>query len=247
MRKFHRQCKTCENCEDCGKHCSDFRMIAVDSRKCVKCANAQKRRLCKVCGKYLPESDYPSGSIWNASASARSPDLRCTLCHTCVSCNLHKSSRAFDGKAATCIQCVKRSSTYVCDACGLSRVADQFAQTQLFRAHHHQARRVCVACTEIGYSSRDVQAYPCVGCGNKGHLEFPRDALKNYKRPHRHLTLKCRDCSSRCVPRICDACGHRKDADPFARTSMRRATQRAAHLVCLACAAMGYSDCDVQG
>ena len=49
------------------------------------------------------------------------------------------------------------------------------------------------------------------------------------------------------VPRICDACGLRKDADQFAKTSMPRAHPDAQHLVCLACVAMGYSAYDVQG
>ena len=50
------------------------------------------------------------------------------------------------------------------------------------RGFERRPCKVCLACRDKGYSTRDVRAYPCSGCGNKGHLHVPRDALKNYKR-----------------------------------------------------------------
>jgi hypothetical protein len=89
MRKFHRRCKACENCEEFGKNFADFRMLKVDSRRCAKCAGAQKRYLCTICGKHQQDSDFPASRINHARESTRSLYLRCTMCHTCVSCKHH--------------------------------------------------------------------------------------------------------------------------------------------------------------
>ena len=150
MRKFHRRCKRCESCEDCGRHYPDFRMFAVDSRKCVKCTQALKLHVCQECNLQKPESDYPGGSVYHLTWSARKVELHCTTCHTCISCNNYKNLRAFRGKDATCIQCMKRNIQYECDACGGMKDAKLFDHGKLHRSHERQAYKVCLACNQMG-------------------------------------------------------------------------------------------------
>ena len=142
---------------------------------------------------------------------------------------------------------MKRNIQYECDACGSMKDAKLFDHGKLHRSHERQAYKVCLACIQMGYSSRDVQAYPCFGCGNKGHLHFSRDALKNYKRPSRTMTLKCKDCSDKCFQMICRACGLKKDDNQFPQRATFRPTSQEAYSVCPACAALGYSERDVEG
>ena len=119
---------------------------------------------------------------------------RCMKCHTCHVCHTHKDARAFAANGKTCIECSNREITWRCDACGELKAAVNFDSDVLANASKSGRRRVCLACAATGFSPRDVQAYPCVECGKKGHLKFARTALDNYKRPDRHITLLCTDC-----------------------------------------------------
>ena len=47
-------------------------------------------------------------------------------------------------------------------------------------------------CAARGFSPRDVDPYPCVGCGEKEHLKLPRTKLDEYKR--RGSSLVCEEC-----------------------------------------------------
>ena len=55
--------------------------------------------------------------------------------------------------------------------------------------------KVCLACTALGYSSREVHGYSCYGCGIRGHLKFSSHVL-NYHKQHQTQML-CSDCTSR--------------------------------------------------
>ena len=72
---------------------------------------------------------------------------------------------------------------------------DQFNMVVLDNAKKHKRKAVCLACAQRGFSPRDVQPYPCVECGEKGHLKFPRAGLDEYKR--RGSKLVCQECSAR--------------------------------------------------
>ena len=50
---------------------------------------------------------------------------------------------------------------------------------------------VCLRCAARGFSTRDVEPYPCMECGELGHLSFARLTLNNYKRRGRRLQLEC--------------------------------------------------------
>ena len=54
-----------------------------------------------------------------------------------------------------------------------------------------------IPCFALGYTPRDVERYTCAECGDKGHMKFRRDALKNDKRRGQRSDLVCLDCADR--------------------------------------------------
>jgi len=210
MRKFHRRCKMCERCQDCQRHYPDFRMFAVDSHRCLRCTKAIRLHVCQVCKIQKPESEYTPGILHHVINGSRKSVLRCVPCQTCICCNTYKDLRAFKGNNSTCIQCTKAESQYKCDACDTTKDAKLFEHGKLHRSHERQAYKVCLACIQLGYSSRDVKVYSCCGCGDKGHLRFCRDDLKNFKRRCGSTRLMCRDCSLRGMQITCSVCHVKK-------------------------------------
>ena len=57
--------------------------------------------------------------------------------------------------------------------------------------------RVCTPCFALGCTPQDVERYTCAECGDKGHMKFRRDALKNYKKRGQRSDLVCLDCADR--------------------------------------------------
>jgi hypothetical protein len=104
-----------------------------------------------------------------------------------------------------------------------------------------------LACMQLGYSSRDVRAYHCCGCGDKGHLRFWRDDLKNSKRSCRSRRLRCKDCSVKSLEITCNACGLKKHVNQFEQTQLSGSEAQDTNCVCLECTASGYSNRDVRG
>jgi len=121
--------------------------------------------------------------------------MRCTGCHTCSKCQFPKDSRAFAGNARECIQCQRQTATYRCAACQEILEEAAFDKNVLEHANWHKRKAVCLSCAGRGFSPRDVNAYPCGECGDKGHLMFPRSKLDEYKR--RGSSLLCTECIAR--------------------------------------------------
>ena len=70
----------------------------------------------------------------------------------------------------------------------------EFNNDVLEHTKWHNRKAVCLACAARGFSPRDVGAYPCVECGDKGHLKFARRMLEHYKDPGRPKQLVCTEC-----------------------------------------------------
>ena len=108
---------------------------------------------------------------------------------------LKRSPKSFEANAKECIQCQRQSDTWRCDACEKILAQEEFDKDVLGNAKKYKRQAVCVRCSAQGFSPRDVQPYPCVECGEKGHMKFPREGLKDYKR--RGGKLVCQECSAR--------------------------------------------------
>ena len=74
---------------------------------------------------------------------------------------------------------------------------DEFDHKVLEHAKLDKRKAVCPACASRGFSPREVQPDPCIECGEKGHLHFPRQMMVNHKRPGRRTELVCTECSTR--------------------------------------------------
>ena len=88
-------------------------------------------------------------------------------------------------------------SLHACDACEENQEAAAFDQDVLNNASWYGRRRVCRSCFARGFTPRDVESYPCLECGDKGHLQFERKTLEKYKARGRPGTLVCTACTAR--------------------------------------------------
>ena len=105
-----------------------------------------------------------------------------------------KDVRAFGQEAKTCIDCQRNTQPWHCDACDKMLQEKMFNKNMLLRAKRWDGKSVCLACAARGFSTRDVIAYHCAECGEQGHLKFPAQMLKNYKRRGRRAHLVCTEC-----------------------------------------------------
>ena len=57
---------------------------------------------------------------------------------------------------------------------------------------------VCVSVAQRrGVSSKDINAYPCAGCGERGHLKFSKYTLRDHKKTGPGHTMLCTDCAQK--------------------------------------------------
>ena len=159
-----------------------------------RCKERGGSKKCGVCGQELPKTAFPASQWRNAGRATRKWALRCTACHCCATCSQIKDVRAFGQEAKTCIVCERNIQPWHCDACDKMLQEKMFNKNMLLRAKRWDGKSVCLACAARGFSTRDVTAYHCAECGEQGHLKFPAQMLKNYKRRGRRAQLVCTEC-----------------------------------------------------
>ena len=123
--------------------------------------------------------------------------LRCDECHTCKVCKEWKGNDRFDQTSSICMKCIQRKRIHKCNACNIEKQISLFNPNILEHAIGHNRKAVCIKCQEKGFSPKDTQPHLCEGCGEKGHLKFSSQALKDAKKPGRSNLLLCIDCTSR--------------------------------------------------
>ena len=148
----------------------------------TECRQCSARKPCSVCGERLEQDKFGDSQWRHSIKKSQNWTLRCIACHTCTTCGVEKVPKSFEGNAKQCIQCQRQSDTCRCDACKQMLARDAFDHRVLEHAKLDKRHAVCLRCAERGFSPRDVQPYPCVECGEKGHLKFPRAGLDDYKR-----------------------------------------------------------------
>ena len=159
-----------------------------------QCKERGGSKKCGVCGQELPKTAFPASQWRNAGRATRKWALRCTACHCCATCSQIEDVRAFGQEAKTCIDCQRNTQPWHCDACDKMLQEKMFNKNMLLRAKRWDGKSVCLACAARGFSTRDVIAYHCAECGEQGHLKFPAQMLKNYKRRGRRAQLVCTEC-----------------------------------------------------
>ena len=123
--------------------------------------------------------------------------LRCDKCHTCQVCKEWKGNDRFDKKSSICMKSAQRQIMHKCNACNIEKQISLFNPNILEHAICHNRQAVCIMCQQKGFSPKDTQPHLCEGCGEKGHLKFSSQALKDAKKPGRSNLLLCVDCTSR--------------------------------------------------
>ena len=115
-RAQRRRCKSCETCIECGKHCADLRMMAVDAQKCWACQKASKQiwARCTICKKAQCLSDFPESHSRHKASRIQNLILRCTACHICQTCKEKKDVRSFAAYSGICRTCTIKLKCGVC-------------------------------------------------------------------------------------------------------------------------------------
>ena len=73
----------------------------------------------------------------------------------------------------TCKDCAKTAATYKCDACTERKKEELFDVHVFGNAEKYNRLRVCLACQQRGFSTKDCEEYMCKGCEKGwGHLQF---------------------------------------------------------------------------
>ena len=94
------------------------------------------------------------------------------------------------------------SETYKCFACERSLKKSQWPTTMLRNHRRWKRRLLCMECSTLGLTAKDVRKYRCKDCKRDlGHSMFDKNVLKNYKK--RNSPLRCRLCSKKCKCAIC--------------------------------------------
>ena len=121
---------------------------------------------------------------------------RCKKCSICRSCGDYKDLRSFHQDERECSKCSKLGSSIRCEVCDRTQKADQFKQRKRRPSEKEsKAHMVCIACENLGYSSRDVRKYLCYGCGLQGHKRFHTYQLSHHRL--RGSEILCIECTRR--------------------------------------------------
>ena len=121
---------------------------------------------------------------------------RCKKCSICRSCGDYKDLRSFHQDERECSKCSKLGSSIRCEVCDKTKKADQFKQRRRRPSEKEsKAHMVCIACENLGYSSRDVRKYQCYGCGLQGHKRFHTYQLSHHRL--RGSEILCIECTRR--------------------------------------------------
>ena len=185
----------CRNCHIC-KSCGIPRPGKAFEEKNAHCKTCVKLLHCEVCDKELPCHAFSTSQIRN-KILGQNPFLRCISCHTCTRCSKEKIIRMFHENEQHCIICSKQMLHETCDGCKAQKPIHSFDGLILQNARKYQRRRVCLSCQDKGLSPKDIQTYPCYGCGQKGHMKFMPNTLYRYKKESHCTTMLCLDCTER--------------------------------------------------
>ena len=118
---------------------------------------------------------------------------RCKQCSICRSCYEYKDLRSFHQDEKDCTKCSQLGARMHCDVCDETKGADKFRKTgRRMNQKGTKIHKVCLACEDLGYSSRDVRNYQCYGCGIKGHKRFLSHQLSHHRvRGSKILCIEC--------------------------------------------------------
>ena len=182
------RCIECYTCLQCHKEL-DGHKFDPKMKICRNCAGSFKA--CPVC-KEMKDRDLMFAKIWKES--------RCISCEFCVRCENHKSRyKDFKGHDNTCVSCRTAEELFLCavDNCCRELRSDDFDMNILVNAKQVGRLLVCKACTEKGYSPKDVVPYECQSSEKDfaGHLSFEIRTLDNFKRKRTNMLI-CLACAS---------------------------------------------------
>ncbi len=101
-----RRCRACEICDTCKKRFDDYRHFALNATQCWICyrSNQQGKNIllfCEVCEKKLTMDAFNESDIKftrKLRGISKFTVLRCRNCHTCQSCGIPQTDKAFEGK-----------------------------------------------------------------------------------------------------------------------------------------------------
>ena len=95
----------------------------------------------------------------------------------------------------TCKDCAKTAATYKCDAC-TEEEGRAIRRTRVWQCRKHNRIRVCLACQQRGFSTKDCEEYMCKGCEKGwGHSHFEKNRLRHAK--DGKSALCCPECVER--------------------------------------------------
>ena len=117
---------------------------------CSACSPQHQKYTCTVCDKTKERRQFDARAL---QRQKRSSILRCKACFTCNICHEQKSDgRCFETATRRCWVC-RPSRMFRCDVCGDSKGEAHFAPHVLENAQKHSRKRVCMMCSEKGYTS----------------------------------------------------------------------------------------------
>ena len=197
---------------------------------CSACSPQHQKYTCTVCDKIKERRQFDARALHRQK---RSSIVRCKACFTCNICHEQKSGgRCFETATRHCWVC-RPSRMFRCDVCGDSKGEAHFAPNVLENAQRHSRKRVCMLCSEKGYSARDTKTYHCRRGCQWGHLKFGRCNLCNHKAKNRCDTLLCLRCRETEV--ACDACGELKGEQDFNLRIMTNSRCSGRLCICRSC------------
>lgn len=103
---------------------------------------------------------------------------RCLACsQTCSRCQRVMGSATYFAIATSwCRQC---NTMLACAVCTQQKHKGQYNVNVRNRHFKYHSALVCLACSQLGYSSQDPTNYPCVGGHDRGHLAFSTEHLQH--------------------------------------------------------------------
>jgi len=181
------RCLQCHKCETCKQEL-DSRACPAHGKSCRACERGLY--MCSICEKPLMAAAFNASQLHNYPS--QNSTLRCLQCHKCETCKKELDSRAFPAHGKSCHACVR--GHIQCQACDKQRPSTDFNADALHNAGWHQRAAVCPKGYTHGYSTRDIETYTCIICGNLGHTKFVSQDLFSWKRRGCRSKLQCSNC-----------------------------------------------------
>ena len=146
--------------------------------------------------------------------------LRCRNCHTCQSCGIPKTHKAFEGKDAHCKNCEKLH----CEVCDKDLPRHAFSTSQVRNKVLGQNPFLrCSGC------------HTCTGCSEE-------KIIRMFHNNERHCIM----CSKQTLHETCDGCQTQKPIQSFDELILQNARKYERRRVCLSCQEKGLSPMDIQ-